>query len=276
MGRGSCGQRPPPACQAVPGRWLRPGFGSWPLRSSRSVGSTGELRGQAGALAKAGTEVTDTGLQAEHITAPGRREGAVKEIGAGATFREQRSWQRKQEQTGSCAGAVGGGGGSLTGRGPGGCWRRAAPTATQPACWFRRKLHKGRLEVGSDGQHRPPAPVSGGRERGFGLRSALGCKLVSMPLFLSRVTAAERGGTSTGVSSQPCAQPFPENAASTGFGGRMNGVSPEQGGGPPGPPALGLAALRVVWGPPARLSSAAGQSSVLPLGQQGRTAQGPL
>lgn len=41
MGRGRCGQHPPPACWAVPGRGLRPGFGSWPLRSSRVWGTLG-------------------------------------------------------------------------------------------------------------------------------------------------------------------------------------------------------------------------------------------
>lgn len=75
----------------------------------------------------------------------------------------------------------------------------------------------------------PPALVSGGRERGLGLCPALVCKLVPMPLFLSRVTAAEALPLEFLLRHAPDS---PENATATGFGGRMNWVSSEQGGGP--------------------------------------------
>lgn len=63
----------------------------------------------------------------------------------------------------------------------------------------------------------PPALVSGGRERGIGLRSALCCRLGPMPLFLS-----SHSGPREEAPPLEFLPGSPENAAATGFGGRMN------------------------------------------------------
>lgn len=300
MGRGRCGQHPPPACWAVPGRGLRPGFGSWPLRSSRVWGTLGswDHRGpeRPGWDTSKGREDSDRHRPAGGVHHTPREKGGCREggneggdvqrageVSAKETWTEQKAERERQgvkEGVSDC-------------EGPGGHWLGRLRWHRAPCCAHCRRsrvrvsqqetpqrLSDARVPFGNGQRWTARAPLPGcrGAGGGVGLRSVPGCRLVPMPLFLSRVTAAERRGASLGVSSQPCARLFPDDGAATGFRGRVNWGSSQQGGDPPGPPALGLAALWVVWGPPARLRSAAGQrsGSVLPLGQQGCTAQGPL